>query len=398
MKIGKVVVINVLVLGILFAILEVGARYLDRRMPLELPPAPETADAFGTFQSFLDYAKQLGSVQEQMTGGGGIDYEPYTVITLKPNFKFKIKNIDYTTNSLGFRSREVVAPKAKRTKRIVILGGSTVQGGLNQQWTISHYLESALRKKNPNVEVVNAGILGFSSSTELSLMINKVLDLEPDLVLVFDGRNDVFYASLPDWVKRKGPDYVEHKQALDTLVNHPTAGSLLTYQLKFLAKQSAFVTRLFRMIFRREVANTYPKVIKVREEGISTYLENLALMKAVLESRKIPGIFAFQPTLGYCKPNLSAYEKTIIGYLNEVERTDWMKQIGVIWPAVARRHAAMPGSTAVGFHDLSCLFERNIETAYVDSVHYSPVGYRMIGERLADIVVRDHAVLLAEPN
>ena len=56
------------------------------------------------------------------------------------------------------------------------MGGSTVEGGFNDQWIISTYLGQELKKYYPGAEVINAGIVGYSSQEELALLQTKILD------------------------------------------------------------------------------------------------------------------------------------------------------------------------------------------------------------------------------
>jgi lysophospholipase L1-like esterase len=49
-----------------------------------------------------------------------------------------------------------------------------------------------LRQHAPDVEVLNAGVGGYTSTQELGLVVHKLIDLEPDLVISFSGWNDVY--------------------------------------------------------------------------------------------------------------------------------------------------------------------------------------------------------------
>ena len=127
------------------------------------------------------------NVEDDITGGNINIYEPYTAIALRPNYEFRINNFYYHINSLGFRSKELIEPKPPEVFRVFILGGSTVEGGLNDRWTIDTYLGQELKKYYQGVEVINAGIVGYTSQEELALLQTKILDLQPDLVVIFDG-------------------------------------------------------------------------------------------------------------------------------------------------------------------------------------------------------------------
>ncbi len=385
----KTVIINLIVILLLTGVFEVVARWYDRRAIDALPPVPANAEGFGDFRGFLRYAGKFMKVEEYLNGGYSNIYDPYTATGLKPNYRFRLKNIDYSINSLGLRSHAVIQPKPSGVFRVFILGGSTVEGGFNDQWVIATYLGRELTKYYQGVEVINAGIVGYSSQEELALLQTKILDLQPDLVVIFDGRNDLYYSLLDTWQNRHGDPYFYCERALDGLINYPTFFTLSSNLARFMTKKSAAITRVFRWCFRQKEEAVYPSQVKFKDLAIATYVGNLRLMKAALEINGIKGIIAFQPTLGYAKDNVTAYEKSIARYLREEEKSDWLAQIAQVWPRVGSQVAAISAAGPVRTYDLTRLFEATRETAYVDSCHYTPLGYQMIGARIAELIRTD---------
>ena len=55
-------------------------------------------------------------------------YEPYTATALRPNYEFRINNSYYHINSLGFRSKELIEPKAPEVFRVFSLIRSDMVG------------------------------------------------------------------------------------------------------------------------------------------------------------------------------------------------------------------------------------------------------------------------------
>ena len=100
-----------------------------------------------------------------------------------------------TINSLGFRGDEFFNIKPSDTYRIFTIGGSTMfgAGATSDETTISSYMQNILNEKNFgfDVEVINAGIQGADSNTELSLIEQKLVRLSPDLLIIYDGWNDL---------------------------------------------------------------------------------------------------------------------------------------------------------------------------------------------------------------
>jgi hypothetical protein len=96
-------------------------------------------------------------------------------------------------NSRGFRGDEVVVPKPPGTTRIVCLGGSTTYGGGVPDYRLSYpnLLQTLLREHlRPEIEVINAGVPGYSSLESLINLQLRVLEFDPDLVLIYHGINE----------------------------------------------------------------------------------------------------------------------------------------------------------------------------------------------------------------
>jgi hypothetical protein len=111
-------------------------------------------------------------------------------------------------NSEGFRGEEITRKKPENTYRIFIVGGSTTFGtGNTDATTISSYLQNLVDKNNfgKKIQVINAGIPAAFSFTEIHLIKNKLIDYEPDLIIVFDGWNDITtpYEYHDDFVRPK---------------------------------------------------------------------------------------------------------------------------------------------------------------------------------------------------
>lgn len=98
-------------------------------------------------------------------------------------------------NSLGFRGPEILVPKPGNVYRIAIIGGSTAYTSGVKYWRndFARQLEKQLRKEYSyeNIEVINAGVPGYNSWEMLINLEFKVLDLNPDLIIIYENTNDV---------------------------------------------------------------------------------------------------------------------------------------------------------------------------------------------------------------
>jgi len=108
-------------------------------------------------------------------------------MTLEPNQHMKT----ITINNEGFRGPDFQREKPDDTYRIIMVGGSTTYGfgSASDEDTIPALLQEKFGKR---VEVINAGINGYNSNDESLLVKNKLTYYDPDLVIIYDGSNDIF--------------------------------------------------------------------------------------------------------------------------------------------------------------------------------------------------------------
>lgn len=104
----------------------------------------------------------------------------------------------FKINSLGFRGREFTEAKPPGVFRIICLGGSTTFDigslRLNKPWP--EVLEDTLREKlgTTEIEVLNFGIGGATSLDSLIDLQMRALTFSPDMVIVYQGHNDLVYS------------------------------------------------------------------------------------------------------------------------------------------------------------------------------------------------------------
>jgi len=99
-----------------------------------------------------------------------------------------------TYNSEGFRGPEFLKEKPNNTYRIFVLGGSTTFGdGNDDNETWPYYLQEIfdVADLSYNVEVINAGTSSAWSGSETKMIREKILGYNPDMLMIYDGWNDV---------------------------------------------------------------------------------------------------------------------------------------------------------------------------------------------------------------
>ena len=147
---------------------------------------------------FLDAYSQglLTSEKNIITVGGIVNQNPKQVtLDVLQNILGDVQTDDVNINSLGFRGTEFQEIKPDNTFRIFLLGGSQMfgTGATSDNTTIPGYLEKYFYENDKpfNIEIINSGLKGVDSRKELLLLENILLNYKPDLVIVYDGLNDL---------------------------------------------------------------------------------------------------------------------------------------------------------------------------------------------------------------
>ena len=113
------------------------------------------------------------------------------------------------SNQEGFRVRspdyKLPMKKPASQLRIAVIGGSAVHNGSTFENTLPGALETLLERIYPgrDIEVINAGIQSCISRQSIIYLLFTVLDYQPDIVILYDGANDLgnilLYESRPNY-------------------------------------------------------------------------------------------------------------------------------------------------------------------------------------------------------
>lgn len=102
---------------------------------------------------------------------------------------------DIRINSHGFRGEEIASVKPPGGVRIACIGASATfcRESSTNAATWPARLEAALRAAYPDlrIEVINAGVPGYVLETARKNLVQRVLPLDPDIVIVCETNNDM---------------------------------------------------------------------------------------------------------------------------------------------------------------------------------------------------------------
>ncbi|MDX6614450.1 MAG: hypothetical protein QOD75_3636 [Blastocatellia bacterium] len=146
-------------------------------------------------QTYLDLFRPMRSEDERKALLGR--FSPSVPDEFKDSPRWTV-----TFNSAGFRDAEFPTAKAPDTIRIIALGDSWTFGhNVDSDKTYPNQLAALLRSEFPGrkIEVLNFGMLAYTSHLGLKLLQRKVLAFQPDIVLIGFSMND---ASISGWHDR----------------------------------------------------------------------------------------------------------------------------------------------------------------------------------------------------
>jgi hypothetical protein len=289
-------------------------------------------------------------------------------------------------NAEGFRTREIVTPKPADEIRIFFVGGSTVIGGYEVETTIPGVVEAQLHANGMSqARTYNFGVLSFVSGQELALLVHRLIDLKPDLVIAYDGGNDLY----EPWVYDPRPGYpfnfVTEEEAMTALAN--AQGDAKT--LASFARDSALVQALLgttdwfnRMTMRLDRIRSTVDYgsMQWKEAVANAYARNLTTMCRVARGNGLLFAGYFQPLLAYSNP-LDANQSAMTGGDPTVQGLREQRDMAV--RAIGAQFPAPSAEAGCRFADLSRVLEKDA-AAFTDAIHVDNKSNQTIGRRIAE--------------
>lgn len=293
--------------------------------------------------------------------------------------------------------------------RIIVLGGSTVEGdgasgSLN---ALPASLWQALKQSyrpadNPQrrFEVINAGVGGFYSDQEFLYYYSELQYLEPDLLVIYHGWNDLVYQNR--LIEKLGPNggfsrqgkYAENRDILDRYFSvTATAGRLLELSaqriLEFLDGFALLhsMARGGNMLLNRlqtSMAGAAPSEPAPFFSPLSVdrMAANVRLILTINEQRDIPTAWFLQPLVGLGNKPPAAFREA--GYVRVrqpyIERRKTFYALAE--SAQQRLGEAFPGRRLCAA-SLTDVFDGNPDAVYEDFGHLFDIGNDIVARRIA---------------
>jgi lysophospholipase L1-like esterase len=302
-------------------------------------------------------------------------YIQHPVLTIIPNQHFTTINV----NNEGFRGDEINISKTNNDYRIIIIGGSTVFGsGLsNDKQTIPYELNKIFDKKYTNVEVINAGISSITSFEELYHFKEKLIHLKPDLMIFYDGHNDVEYRKTSD------PEIlnIENELKIKDFQKY-LRSPVVIYRYVLLPIIDSQTENVMDINNSINTTNSNSYNFQLSNSITSLWHKHITEFCEIAKNEQIKSIVIIQPSLNQNKKPLSEYEKNIYVKDNHTKKT---------FDMLIQKSDSLTNCSKV--YDFTNVFENTFSGVYVDSVHLNNYGNKIIAEKIYEkilpIVIKD---------
>jgi len=218
-------------------------------------------------------------------------------------------------------------PKAKDALRIFILGGSAAQGDPDPSFSISRFLQCFFESTFPEtrVEIYNSAMTAVDS-TLVARAAEDLVELDPDLVVVYMGNNEFIGPS--GLVAGEGLS----RTMLDikrSLLHLRTAGALADWKWNRMAEQGKLDDwEGMETFVGLEIETSDPRVDRVHRR----FRTNLHRIVRFAGRRKIPVLLCtVGVNLSACPPlenseNYPEEIQAILRHLDELEKTGHLKK------------------------------------------------------------------------
>jgi hypothetical protein len=274
-------------------------------------------------------------------------------------------------------------PKAKGDLRIFMLGGSTVAYG---KPPLPVYVEQELKRRGlKGIHVFNYGVIAQNSSQELALLVFHVLDSEPDIVVLYDGGNDILGPLLYD--PRPGFPFnflaYENNVLFNDVSEYPWP-SLLAYE-------SEMMRHLFRNYFFEKFGHFSSLRMDVdygtnlwSEKIANIYAGNLAKAGRICSAYNVEYVAFFQPVIFYKRIAVSNTEKNILKGWPEKEGHLVRPYTNDVRERILRNVREEQKKFAFSFHDFSGIFSESSDAVFTDYIHVNDVSNKKIALAICD--------------
>lgn len=275
---------------------------------------------------------------------------------------------------------------AETPPRVFMLGGSTLWGfGARDDHTIPSCLARSLAgTEDLAAEVINLGETGYVSTQGMLTLLRRLQEGDiPDLVICYDGINDVFSSYQCGEAGIPQNEYRRRKEFNLLADNSGRTGYLVGAAGYRLFRQSALLRwteTLSRLVAPPHLPGSFAPppaeadVSRLAEQTAAVYLANVRMMHALANQFGFDLLCVWQPTL-FNKPVRSDYEA------EQAEAFAYLEELYLRTTSAVRdgRDGELEDTLLV----LTEVFEDQPEPLFLDFCHINEAGNEQVAQALS---------------
>ncbi|OGC78645.1 MAG: hypothetical protein A2Z27_00070 [candidate division Zixibacteria bacterium RBG_16_50_21] len=266
---------------------------------------------------------------------------------------------EYRISSFGLRNQEFSREKPDGMFRIICLGNSNTFGWKQAEKNAYPQQLQELFGPNPSglkIEVINAGITGYSSYQGKLFLKNYILKLKPDLVLVNYGWNDLLPAKygIEDKNQKMPPQWILDIQ------------NILSKTTLYQILKSFWVGRFSK---REELKTGIPRISPQDSQA------NLLELGQICNQNDVSAVFLTNP-IAYLGPGKTSRVHPVNQAYNDVISS------------LAQNQQFRVLDIAALFYNREDLYDHG----RVDYIHYNSEGHRFIARAIYEYLVTNRIV------
>jgi len=317
-----------------------------------------------------------GTPLTSRTVGLRLALDPFTVYRNLPGQRTP----SYLIDARGFRQDGSFI----KTPSTFVLGGSAAFGqGLGPG---EPPFSALLQQQYPDLQCVNAAVVGFVSSQELSLMVHRLDRYRPRLYIVFDGWNDLF----EPWTRSQG----QHPTEADL---DPLNGLLqIERQLLDAPQSEDGQTDRSAGDALSQLDSTGLAETDFLERVVDSYADNIERMAVFAHARGADLLMVFQPELGQ-KGVRTIREESQLEFADDTYAYV-RKDFPGWYLRLVETARVRCDELGIPFVDLasSGAFVSSSDELFRDTVHLNQLGHQLVAKAILERVVSLGGVATAE--
>ncbi len=302
-----------------------------------------------------------------------LEFGNWPFYQMLPDQHFKTINI----NSHGLRGSDFSSIKPENTYRIFVVGGSTTfgTGTTSDSTTIPGFLQEKFDKESfpKNIEVINAGISGLFSGTEVGLIKQQILNFNPDLLIIYDGWNDI------------GKKYDHYYDGINNTENLTISKERDTFYEfgELLFDSSIFAKIIYTNLDYLPMSFAGPAVYSFEgteiNEKADIWSKRWIEICELGKTKDFDVVITLQPILGSGERTLSQFETHQFEWKENERRLPALE--------IYSQKLNEMNNHCSGTEDLRNIFDGFNQPLYLDSVHLGDFGNEIISEKMYESIL-----------